>query len=75
MAPAGILKGRQAAIKKAQTLQSWGLVPVLGPNLFTQNHFAGEDAERLGDLQWALDRSDIKAIWCKRRVWQHENRR
>ena len=68
VAPAGILKGRQAAIEKAQELlESWGLVPVLGPNLFTQkNHFAGEDAERLSDLQWALDDTDIRAIWCAR---------
>ena len=68
VAPAGILKGRQAAIKNAQVLlKSWGLVPVLGPHLFAQkNHFAGEDAERLSDLQWALDDTDIRAIWCAR---------
>ena len=68
VAPAGILKGRQAAIEKAQALlESWGLVSVLGPNLFTQkNHFAGKDAERLSDLQWALNDTDIKAIWCAR---------
>ncbi len=68
VAPAGILKGRHVAIEKAQALlESWGLVPVLGPHLFAQNHhFAGEDSERLSDLQWALDRSDIKAIWCAR---------
>lgn len=68
VAPAGILKGRQAAIENAQVLlKSWGLVPVLGPHLFAQkNHFAGEDAERLSDLQWALDDADIRAIWCAR---------
>ena len=68
VAPSGILKGRQAAIEKAQELlESWGLVPVLGSNLFTQkNHFAGKDVERLSDLQWALDNTDIRAIWCAR---------
>jgi muramoyltetrapeptide carboxypeptidase len=30
------------------------------------NHFAGTDAERQSDLQYALDNINIKAIWCSR---------
>ncbi len=68
VAPAGILKGRKAGILAAeQLLKSWGLVPVLGQYVFKQNHhFAGTDAERLSDFQWALDDPSIKAIWCAR---------
>lgn len=68
VAPAGIVKDREAAIDKAQNLlKSWGLIPVLGPNLLAHNHhFAGKDPQRLSDLQWALDDSEIKAIWCAR---------
>ena len=48
-------------------LKNWGLVPVLGPHLFSESyHFAGTDAQRLKDLQWALDKPDVKAIWCAR---------
>lgn len=68
VAPAGILKGRKAGILAAkQLLKSWGLIPVLGQHVLTQyHHFAGTDAERLTDLQWALDDPSIKAVWCAR---------
>ena len=68
VAPAGILKSRKKTIEAAQMLlKNWGLVPVLGPHLFSENyHFAGTDAQRLKDLQWALDKPDVKAIWCAR---------
>lgn len=68
VAPAGILKGKKKTIEAAKMLlKNWGLVPVLGPHLFSESyHFAGSDAQRLKDLQWALDRPDVKAIWCAR---------
>ena len=68
VAPAGILKSRKKAIEAAQMLlKNWGLVPVLGPHLFSESyHFAGTDAQRLKDLQWAFDKPDVKAIWCAR---------
>ena len=50
------------------TLGSWGLVPVLGPNV-GQKHlssYAGTLPQRLGDLRWALHDPDIKAIFCVR---------
>jgi muramoyltetrapeptide carboxypeptidase len=68
VAPAGILKSKKKTIEAAQMLlKNWGLVPVLGPHLFSESyHFAGTDAQRLKDLQWALDKPDVKAIWCAR---------
>ncbi|MGK0413928.1 MAG: muramoyltetrapeptide carboxypeptidase, partial [Polaribacter sp.] len=68
VAPAGILKGRQATIQKAKTLaESWGLKVVLGKNIYNQNnHFAGTDQERCQDFQEALDNPNIKAIWSAR---------
>ncbi|WP_246034803.1 S66 peptidase family protein [Polaribacter aestuariivivens] len=68
VAPAGILKNRQATVEKAKQLaESWGLKVVLGKNIFNQNnHFAGTDMERCEDFQKALDNPNIKAIWAAR---------
>ncbi|NJN50285.1 MAG: LD-carboxypeptidase [Polaribacter sp.] len=68
VAPAGILKNRQATIDKAIALaESWGLKVVVGKNVHNQNnHFAGTDVERASDFQKALDNPNIKAVWCAR---------
>lgn len=68
VAPSGILKNRNAEIKRAQDLMSsWGLYTVLGAHLYADgNHFAGTDAERCADLQNAMDDPTISAIWAAR---------
>jgi muramoyltetrapeptide carboxypeptidase len=68
VAPSGILKNRQADIKRAQDLmRSWGLYTVLGDHLFADgNHFAGTDAQRCADFQNAMDDPSISAIWTGR---------
>tara|TARA_R110002126_G_C10490551_1_gene503854 strand:- start:32031 stop:33008 length:978 start_codon:yes stop_codon:yes gene_type:complete len=68
VAPAGILKNREATIEKAKKLaESWGLKVVLGKNIYNQNnHFSGTDNERCQDFQEALDNKNIKAIWAAR---------
>lgn len=68
IAPAGILKNRQATIQKAKNLlESWGLCVVLGDNLFKNgHHFAGSDIQRTSDFQKALDNPNIRAIWAAR---------
>ncbi|MBA6152098.1 S66 peptidase family protein [Gelidibacter maritimus] len=68
VAPAGILKNRQADIQRAQELMtSWGLHTVLGDHLFsTANHFAGTDEQRCADFQKAMDDPTISAIWAGR---------
>ncbi len=49
----------------AALLDSWELVPVPGKHVLSQHgRMAGSDAERLADLQTALDSEDIGAIWC-----------
>ncbi len=43
--------------------ESYGLSVVLGKNLFeSSNQYAGSDAQRTEDLQWALNDKTIKAI-------------
>ena len=50
-----------------QVLQSWGLNVVFGPNLFAEeNQFAGSDAQRLSDLNWALSHPNLKAVFFAR---------
>ena len=68
VAPAGILKNREATVQKAKKLiESWGLKVVLGKNMFNQNnHFSATDDERCQDFQDALDDKNIKAIWAAR---------
>lgn len=53
-----------------QLIQDWGYQAVLGKNIYKQFDlgylYAGTDSERAEDFQWALDDSEIKAIWCAR---------
>jgi len=52
----------------ADVLRSWGLVPVIGPNVgkVVDGKYAGTVAERVSDIRWALSDPDIKAIICNR---------
>lgn len=48
-------------------LTAWGLQPVVGPHALDRMAlFAGRRADRLRDLQWALDDPDIKAVIATR---------
>lgn len=48
-------------------LESYGLSVVLGKHLFAiENQYAGSDAQRAEDLQWALDEEEIKAVFMAR---------
>ncbi|MGD1843771.1 MAG: LD-carboxypeptidase [Salibacteraceae bacterium] len=53
-----------------QLLRSWGLQPEVSPSADGQHdsyyHFAAPDADRLADLQSALDDPEIRAIICLR---------
>jgi len=50
-----------------EILESWGLIPVLGAYLFSEeNQYSGSDIKRAADLQAALDNDEIKAIICAR---------
>jgi muramoyltetrapeptide carboxypeptidase len=48
-------------------LESWGLEPVLGASARTQHGFlAGNDDERLTDLQRAFDDDSVRGVFCVR---------
>ena len=54
--------------KTAELLRTWGLEPVIGPNVGKtyDNKYAGTVTERLSDIRWALVDPSIKAIICNR---------
>ncbi len=52
----------------ANVLRSWGLVPVIGPNVgkIVDGKYAGTVDERASDILWAFNDPSIKAIICNR---------
>ncbi len=54
--------------KTAEVLRTWGLVPVIGPNVgkIVDGKYAGTVTERVSDIRWALSDPTIKAILCNR---------
>ena len=54
--------------KTADILRSWGLEPVIGPNVgkVVDGKYAGTVAERVSDIRWAFSDPSIKAIICNR---------
>lgn len=54
--------------KTADVLRSWGLEPVVGPNVgkVVDGKYAGTVAERVSDIRWALNDPSVKAIICNR---------
>ena len=66
-----IAPARKVEIKQLEAaeklLNDWELKVERSPNLLQQSGiFAGTDASRKSDLQWALDHPKAKAIWCFR---------
>jgi len=50
-----------------ETIKGWGLQPILGKNIYAiENQFAGSDAQRVEDLQWAINDDSIKAVLIAR---------
>lgn len=67
VAPAGIIKNEASIYEAIALAESWGLKVVLGKHVFDKyHHFSATDAQRLEDFQWAIDDTNIKAIWCAR---------
>ena len=68
VAPAGYVSNRNGYIQRADSLlRAWHLVPKHGQYLFARHYtMAGTDAQRLFDLQSALDDPSVKAIWAAR---------
>ncbi|MEP7054269.1 MAG: LD-carboxypeptidase [Actinomycetota bacterium] len=66
VAPGGPLQ-RQPLEPGIELLASWGLEPVLGASVRTRHGFlAGNDDERLADLQRAFDDESIRGVFCAR---------
>jgi len=66
VAPSGVVD-RERIEDAIKVLKAWGLKILLGEHLYNSfGIFAGNDEERLSDLQWALDSIDIKAIFFAR---------
>ena len=59
---------QEALQQAAETIKSWGLLPVIGPNTnnLNVNAYAGTADERATDLLWALEDDSIKAVICSR---------
>jgi len=67
VSPAGMLSDSQIVEKAQNLLQKWGLQSYVAPHALKQNgHFAGSDAERLKDLQEAVENPEVKMIWALR---------
>jgi len=66
IAPSGVVK--ESRIEKGiLLLEAWGLEVERGRHLYCSNGlFAGNDEERLNDLQLALDDESVKAVFCAR---------
>lgn len=67
IAPSGLIEDEQAFIKAEQWLESLGLKSVRGKNAMKKfGTYSGTDAQRLSDLQRAMNDPEIKAIWAVR---------
>lgn len=69
ISPAGSVEETQLG-KTLSLIKSNGYKPVLGENLYTkfQNgySYAGTEEQRIKDINWALNDSEISAVWASR---------
>lgn len=67
IAPAGPLLERDDLTRAQELCRALGYDPVVGRNAYSRHGYcAGTDAERLADLNSALQDPSIDAIWCIR---------
>lgn len=63
----GPLRGESDVARAESHVRRFGWEPVRGAHVLGhRGYLAGSDAERLADLQWALDADDVDAVWCVR---------
>ncbi|MES3035819.1 MAG: LD-carboxypeptidase [Gemmatimonadota bacterium] len=63
----GPLRGESDVLRAESHVRALGWEPVRGASVLRQaGYLAGSDAERLRDVQWALDDASIDAVWCVR---------
>ncbi|KQK27039.1 LD-carboxypeptidase [Chryseobacterium aquaticum] len=69
ISPAGSVDSTQLE-KGLQMIKDKGFEPVLGENLYTKYsngyNYAGTEAQRSHDMNWALNDTEISAVWASR---------
>ncbi|WP_027378643.1 S66 peptidase family protein [Chryseobacterium daeguense] len=69
ISPAGAVDQSQLE-KGIEMIKNKGYEPVLGEHLYTKfsngYNYAGKEQERIKDINWALNDSEISAIWASR---------
>lgn len=69
ISPAGSVEPSQLE-KGIEMIKSKGFEPILGENLYTKfsngYNYAGTEEQRLKDINWALNDSEISAVWTSR---------
>lgn len=69
ISPAGAVDTTQLE-KGIEMIKSRGFEPVLGEHLYTRfsngYNYAGTEQERIKDINWALNDTEIKAVWASR---------
>lgn len=69
ISPAGSVEIPQLD-KTLELIKSKGYEPILGENLYTKYQngysYAGTEEQRINDINWALNDSEISAIWASR---------
>ena len=69
ISPAGSVEPTQLE-KGIEMIKSKGFEPILGEHLYTKfsngYNYAGTEDQRLKDINWALNDSEISAIWASR---------
>ncbi|WP_312767712.1 LD-carboxypeptidase [Epilithonimonas sp.] len=69
ISPAGSVEIPQLD-KTLELIKSRGYEPILGENLYTKYQngysYAGTEKQRINDINWALNDSEISAVWASR---------
>ncbi len=67
LSPAGRIRDKSSVDAGIELANHWGLVVFFGNHMLSEDSsFAGTDAQRIEDMQKALDDPSIKAIWASR---------
>jgi muramoyltetrapeptide carboxypeptidase len=67
VAPSGPLRGPDDLARAESNVRAYGWEPVVGAYALARlGYFAGDDVQRLDDLNRALDDVRVDAIWCLR---------
>ncbi|MGE8513118.1 MAG: S66 peptidase family protein [Chryseobacterium culicis] len=69
ISPAGSVDASQLE-KGIEMIKSRGFEPILGEHLYTKfsngYNYAGTEKERIKDINWALNDTEVKAVWASR---------